>query len=56
MELAIPFTLLRAREAEQLELTLSLRQGPEVLERYPAQGAFVLTASSAEMETHAWSV
>ena len=54
LEIAIPFKVLGLTSQERLPLTLTLMQNNAVLERYPAQGVFELTASLADLEAQAW--
>ena len=52
LEIEIPNDLLGLRGGEKLELTATLLEGGEVLERYPAQGRLELLASAADLEPH----
>lgn len=56
LELSIPFEQLRCKDGERIYLAATLHQEGEVLERYPAQGAFELIVSSRDVEAQAWSV
>ncbi len=56
LELAVPRHDIPLKPGEKLRLTVTLRAGQEVLERYPAQGAFELSASPADLEAQAWPV
>ncbi len=56
LELAMPRVLLGLATDERLHLSVTLRQGDEVLERYPAQGTFELASVPAHLEALAWSV
>ena len=56
LEVGIPRDLMGLQPGEKLELSATLMVGGEVIERYPAQGAFALTASLAELEAQTWSV
>ena len=55
LELAVPLTHLELTPGEKVQLTLTLQQGREVLERYPAQGAFPLSMSASDVEARMWS-
>ena len=55
LELAIPIELLGLREGEPLELSLSLSQGGEVVERHPIEGTFQFVMSVTGLETQLWS-
>ncbi len=56
LELAIPLRLLGLKERERLQLAVSLMQGKEIIERYPAYGSFELLASADDLESQLWSV
>ena len=56
IELAIPHSLLGLKAEEKLRLALSLREGADVLERYPTEGTFELLASASHLDPHAWLV
>jgi hypothetical protein len=56
LELAVPRELVPLKPGDTLGLTVTLREGQEVLERYPAEGAFELSVSSADLEAQAWPV
>jgi alpha-amylase/alpha-mannosidase (GH57 family) len=56
LEVAVPMALLRLESGEKLQLAITLTQGGELLERYPAQGTFELNASTTDLEAQAWSV
>ncbi len=56
IELMVPLHALRLLPRESLQLILKLSSNGEVLEQYPAQGAFALIASVGELESHLWPV
>ncbi|MBI3330966.1 MAG: hypothetical protein HYZ96_02510 [Candidatus Omnitrophica bacterium] len=56
LELAIPRHDLSLQPGEKLRLTVTLKAGQDALERYPAQGAFELSAAVADLEAQAWPV
>ncbi len=56
LELAIPQDLLRLAPKEKLELAVALLDHHEVLERYPSESMFELSAHPGETEAHSWSV
>ncbi|MBI2104677.1 MAG: glycoside hydrolase [Candidatus Omnitrophica bacterium] len=56
LELAVPRHSLPLKPGEKLRLIVTLRAGKDVLERYPAEGAFELSASPADLEAQAWPV
>ena len=55
LEIALPRELFDLKAGQRLSLTVSFASGGEVLERYPAEGAFELITSETELETNAWS-
>ena len=56
LELAIPRRLLGSGSREKLRLAVTLLEGREALERYPAEGEFELAADAVHLDPHAWLV
>jgi len=56
LEFAVPKTLLSVKPGEAFQLRITLFQGADPLERYPAHGAFRMPIPSADFEAQVWSV
>ena len=53
-EIGIPFADLRAKEKDEINLFISIRKGPEEVERCPWRGHISLTVPTADFEAMMW--
>jgi alpha-amylase/alpha-mannosidase (GH57 family) len=56
LEFAVLKTLLSVKPGEAFQLRITLFQGADPIERYPAHGAFRMPIPSADFEAQVWSV
>ncbi len=56
IELALPNSLIPLAPGERLQLSVTLTEGGEALERYPSQGLFELLASPSDLDAQSWLV
>lgn len=55
LELAIPHDLVKRESNEKLELAITLKEGEDIVERYPTESVFELPGGSADASS-VWSV
>jgi len=56
LEIGIPLVALRLARGAQTEFTLTIREQEEEVERWPAQGAFILEVPGVDFEVENWWV